>query len=151
MKVVFVSLLWLLVVGCDMNENSEPSDDNVSHENGLIVKVELDWISVDKVDNGFIFQRVPEESRQVDSITLEFLEVYDVSSSEVRILDDVSYYYELDTFQGGSGGAEYTLRIWKPLNRGGVALEHYVQSEYEPSFEESWKLIESAGVYSKSE
>lgn len=143
--------LCLGLGGCDTNDRNQSSGDTITHDNGLVAEAEFEYTSLDKIDNGFVIHRNPEDSRQADSITLKLIDTYDTANTETRIMDDAIYRFHLDTYQGGSGGAEYTLRIWKPLNGGGVALEHYVQSEYEPDFAESWRLIESANVQFENE
>ncbi|MFC4258109.1 Tsi3 family protein [Marinobacter lacisalsi] len=147
MKKLHYLFLWLGLVGCDVNEKDESSVNKINHHNGLAAEADFEYTSIEKIDNGFVFHRNPEDSsRQTDSITLELLKAYDISNTETRTIGAVTYQFHLDTFHGGSGGAEYTLRIWKPLDGSGVALEHYVQSEHDPDFAESWKLIESASV-----
>ena len=146
---------WLFLciglVGCDTNDRNKSRGHKINHDNGLVAEAEFEYTSFDKTDNGFIIRKNPEDSRQAGSITLELVNAYDTANTETRTIDDATYHFHLNTFQGGSGGAEYTLRIWKPLNGNGIALEHYVQSEYEPDFAESWKLIESATVQSEND
>lgn len=69
--------------------------------------------------------------------------------AEKKIVGSQSYFYTLDAYSGGSGGEEYTLTIWKPIDNGGILLVHHLQSEIAPNFEEIWNIIYSANVEKK--
>lgn len=117
-----------------------------AHDNGLLIAAYLEYETFDKTDDGFIFDFNPEGSRQADYITLELSGSHDIKSAETRTIDGVVYRFKLDKVNVGSGGPEHTLRIWKPLDGSGVFLEHFVQTENDPDFSRSWKLIESSAV-----
>ena len=146
MKNFFGFFLCLGLIGCEMADRNQSSGQMIRHDNGLVAEVEFEYVSIEHTTTGFLFQKNAEGSRQIDSITLELRSTYDASNTDTKIKDDVTYHYNLDVYEGGSGGAEYTLRVWKPLDGSAIALEHYVQSENEPDFTESWDLIESASV-----
>ena len=144
MKKFFSFFLCLGLVGCDMTDRNQSSGQMIRHDNGLVAEAVFEYVSIEHTTSGFLFHKNAEGSRQIDSITLELRNTYDVLNTDTKIKDDVTYHFHLDVFEGGSGGTEYTLRVWKPLDGSAIALEHYVQSENEPDFTESWNLIESA-------
>lgn len=144
MTKLFSLFLCLGLAGCGVTDRNQSSAQMIRHDNGLAAQAEFEYVSIQHAKKGFVIYKKPEGSRQIDSITLELRNTYDVLNTDTKIKDDVTYHFHLDVFEGGSGGTEYTLRVWKPLDGSAIALEHYVQSENEPDFTESWNLIESA-------
>ena len=116
------------------------------HKNGLTIHISDSINLITETDIGFKLNLGKVASRQINEIEIKLVDSIDMSKNtfEKKKINNESYFYSLNTFNEGSGGVEYSLKIYKPKTSGGVYLEHYIQKNSKPSFEKTWAIIESS-------
>ena len=148
-----ICLLWLLV-SMSWAYAKDVEVDGVSrllHHNGLILHLHKEVGQVTLIPLGFRIHVAGTHARAVNEIEIKRLSRpdVDIDSYQKRRLDGLDYYFKLDWLSVGSGGTEHRLRIWRPLSEGGILLEHVVQQEILPVWDDAWRIIQS--ISQKSE
>lgn len=138
MKTIIFFLIFLSVLGCDMNDELVK---NLEHPNGLSSTVNFDFTSARKTESGFVIDINVPDSRQLNQIQLNIVDLYGLNNPQKKTIDGIDYFYDIETVVEGSGGAEYELTIVKELDNNSLKLVHYVQTEEKPDFSETWDLI----------
>jgi hypothetical protein len=143
MKYFFVILGCLLSIGCDMKKNTtEPV--MISHPNGLHLSLTFPHASIKETPHGYIVQVNKEGERQQNTILIEVRPIKPDNLNLQKTVNNLVYFYSEDIYEGASGGAEKTIRIWKDIDKNnGVFIEHYYQDESRNFSELAWLLLES--------
>ena len=147
--VTFLVLSILTGTGCDMKTDSPKRNISLSHPNGLRATINLSYQSIREHDSGYIIGLSLPDSRQVSDIKIVHKNTYEVIDLKSRVIDEQQYLYREETVDGGPGGPEYTLTIWKPLSGDGVLLTYYDQTDSKLELADVWGIIESATVENK--
>ena len=145
-------VLWggVLLLGC-LADPKEVRMWSVSHNNGLVVQIPKDARSLKETDKGYKLSLSRPDGRHYNSISIKLLGVnpYTGMALKEKYIDEVIYLYSEEKYEGGSGGAEYKLSIWKklPSNGGlGVAITQHQQSERDVDYDIAWRIAESAAL-----
>jgi hypothetical protein len=116
-----------------------------SHENGLTFHYRDSAVDSRKTDKGFVLYLAPESARQQNQILVEYRGEKPALPEATKVIDDAKIYYHQETLDGGSGGEEVILTLWKPINTNQwVFVEHVRQAETAEDFAPTWALIANA-------
>ncbi len=142
MKKIFSILVMMLpLLAC--NDSAEFR--TLKHDNGLTLSISTDPSQVQPTQDGFVIVLSQPSNRSVNQISIRLqADTVAPSGVETKTRGGQKYLFKRESADGGSGGREQILCIWKPLARGGVLLVHHVQAESENlDFEMDWQIIES--------
>lgn len=146
MKRIILCMFLVNCISCENNNETEKKVETLSHDNGLVISLDKDVSKITKTSAGFKMNLADEGSRAINELELKKSNdsPADLSSYTSKTIDGTDYYFKLESISEGSGGEEYTYRIWKPSKEGGILLEHYIQQESKPVFDKDWEIIESS-------
>lgn len=144
MKILFI-LFFSLLMGCDMNTSNNSQEKEFIHVTGLQFKLLGPYAKIQETDQGYIIYISPEDSRQADQILVQYRNEKPAHLEVVKEIDGQKIFYRESYDDGGSGGAETTLELWKQTGQGqGVYIEHYRQTEGRTDFAGTWAVIVGA-------
>jgi len=146
MKKLIFFLLLVNCISCGKNSETENKLETLSHDNGLVISIDKNVNKITKTTDGFKIDLAIEGSRAINELEVKKSNnaPADLSSYEIKTIDGTDYYAKLESVSEGSGGDEYTYRLWKPSKEGGILLEHYIQQESKPVFDKDWEIIQSS-------
>lgn len=146
MKKIILCLLLINCISCENNNEMEKKVETLSHDNGLVIVIDKDANKITKTTAGFKIYLADEGARAINEMEIKKSgnSPADLSSYTIKTIDGTDYYFKLESVSEGSGGEEYTYRIWKSSNEGGILLEHYIQQESKPEFDIDWVVIQSS-------
>ncbi|MCW8936091.1 MAG: Tsi3 family protein [Gammaproteobacteria bacterium] len=146
MKKIILFLLLLSFISCEINNEAENKLETLSHENGLTINIRKNVNKFKKIETGFKINFSSDDSRAINELEIKKTDSSpnDLSSYETKTINGVDYFSKLETVNEGSGGSEHTFRIWKSTQKGGILLEHYIQQDLKPIFDQDWEIIQSA-------
>jgi len=144
MKKLILYLLLVSCISCGKNSETENTLETLSHDNGLVIRIDKNVSKITKTTDGFKINLAIEGSRAINELEVKKSNnaPAELSSYQIKTIDGTDYYAKLTSVSGGSGGDEYTYRLWKPSKEGGILLEHYIQQESKPVFDKDWKIIQ---------
>jgi len=145
-KKIILCLLLISCISCDNDSGRGKKLETLSHDNGLVISVNKDVSKITKTAGGFKINLAGEGLRAINELEVKKSDSSpaNLSSYAVKMIKGTDYYSKLETVSEGSGGEEYIYRIWKPSKEGGVLLEHYIQQESMPVFDDDWEIIQSS-------
>ena len=148
MKKIILFLLLISIFSCEMNNQAEKKLETLSHENGLVISVDKNINKINITTAGFKMNLAAEGARAINELEVKkSINIpSDLSSYETKTVEGLAYQFKLESVSEGSGGDEYTYRIWKPTKGGGILLEHYIQQETKPVFEQDWEIIQGSNI-----
>ncbi len=146
MKKLIFLLLLVSGISCGKNSETENKLETLSHANGLVISIDKNINKITTTTDGFKINLAIEGSRAINELEVKKSTnaPTDLSSYEIKTIDGTDYYAKLASVSGGSGGDEYTYRLWKPSKEGGILLEHHIQQESKPIFDKDWEIIQSS-------
>lgn len=146
MKKIILFLLLVNFTSCEINNETEKKLETLSHENGLVISIVKNVDKITKTATGFKINLAADDARVINEIEIKKFDSSpkDLSSYETKTINGINYFYKLETVSEGSGGDEFTFRIWKSTKESGILLEHYLQQETKPVFDQDWDIIQSA-------
>lgn len=145
MKFLIFFLCCLLFIGCEMKSTTQMAAVSPTHKNGLQVSIAVQYSSIEETPNGFVIYIQPADARQQNYILVEKGVSKPEGLSLSKVIDDKEYFYLQETYEGGSGGAEKILKIWKSDNGSeGYFIEHYNQSDFDEGSNTAWDIAVSA-------
>ena len=113
-----------------------------AHRNGLTFHFIGSYADLQETDNGYIIQISPRDSRQANQIAVEYRHEKPANLEKAKKMQGQKIYYREQVDEGGSGGSEATLQLWKTTDQGkGVYVEHYRQAEQGADFNDTWVLM----------
>ena len=138
-------MLLVNFISCEINNETEKKLETLSHENGLSISIEKNVNKVTRTATGFKINFSADDVRLINELEIKKSNSSpkDLSLYETKTIDGIDYFFRLETVSEGSGGDEHTFRIWKSTQEGGILLEHYIQQEFKPVFDQDWALIQS--------
>ena len=147
-KELLVLFSVLLLLGCS-SKTEEVNMKSVSHKNGLLLDIPEDISDIQETNEGFKLQLSDPDRRLFNSISVQLLDTnpYATINLKERYMGSAVYLYSEEKYEGGSGGAEYKLSIWKKLPSNdalGVAITQDQQSERDVDYDLAWRIAESA-------
>ena len=145
MKKIILCLLLVNFISCEINNETEKKLETLSHENGLVISIEKNVNKVTKTATGFKINLAATDTRAINELEIKKFDSSpkDLSSYKTKTINGIEYFSKLETVSEGSGGDEFTFRIWKSTKEGGILLEHYLQQESKPVFDQDWEIIQS--------
>ena len=146
MKKIILFLLLVNFISCEINNETEKKLETLSHENGLVISIEKNVDKITKTATGFKINLAADDARAINELEIKKSDSSpkDLSSYETKTINGIDYFSKLETFSEGSGGDEFTFIIWKSTKENGILLEHYLQQESKPVFDQDWDIIQSA-------
>lgn len=143
MKIILFLLLCLsLQTGCT---NKTDASNVYRSESGLSVSMKKPIADVEINKNGFMFFIAPRESRQNNYISVTISNVAPDKIDGAKTKENIDYLYLIEEFEGGSGGKETIIKIWKPCIKSDyILIERYVQSDKKQSDGLAWEVAENS-------
>ncbi|HEY6529129.1 MAG TPA: Tsi3 family protein [Cellvibrionaceae bacterium] len=128
-----------------MNSSETQEDTLFTHENGLSFSYGNSSIRSTKTAQGFILDLAPQGARQQNQIIVEYRAEKPASVEELKELGGEKIFYHRESVEGGSGGEEVVLTLWKLINTDKwVYVEHTRQADTATDVAPTWVLIEKA-------
>lgn len=145
MKFLIFFLCCLLFIGCEMKSTTKMATTSKTHQNGLQVSIAVQYSSIVETPNGFTIYIQPADARQQNYILVEKRVSRPEDLNLSKIINDKEYFYSEEVYEGGSGGAEKILKIWKSEDGNeGFFVEHYSQSDSDDGSNVAWDIVVSA-------
>lgn len=152
---VFFLICLILNIGCLSDEKHYPFQGELRefvHQNGLVV--ELPKILVAKETNqGFLIEPTDDLNRHLRNSLMvwiekrENVEAVALANMRQKKIGNRTLNYQIETSEGGSGGAEYYFTAWEKNDRNFIVYKQTQQSEYgEPAFAICWQIIEKVAI-----
>jgi hypothetical protein len=144
-RLIILIFLTLVLISCDKNTQTENIVKTLTHQNGLVLVINNNIEDIKTTDHGYKINLAPMNTRNVNEIIIKKLDTpsFDLNEFQEKEINKLKYLYKVESINVGSGGAEYTLTIWKPAKTGGIILEQYIQTDNDPDYKEAWEIIKN--------
>jgi hypothetical protein len=140
-------LLFLVACSGESTKQSKSNYQELRHPNGLIVRIPP-TTTAEQTPTGYIVRDTSSmKSRYAKEVAIQRLaKVTDPEPTltKTKKVGSRSVSYQIDKTEGGSGGAEYRLRVLLVDAGTAISYEQHAQSESsEPNFDLCWELIKT--------